>query len=124
MNLILSNSSETPIYEQIVSQIKNLIMKGALGENELLPSIRTLARELQISVITTKRAYDELEADGYIVSVPGRGSFVAARNKELLKEARLKVVEEKLCEAVEAAKTVEMPLQDLQKMLVLLYEEE
>lgn len=124
MNLIISNASEAPIYEQIVSQIKNLIMRGALAENELLPSIRTLARELQISVITTKRAYDDLEAEGYVVSVPGKGSFVAARNKELLREARLKVVEEKLSEAVEAAKTVEMPVDDLMKMLILFYEED
>jgi GntR family transcriptional regulator len=124
MNLIISNSSEAPIYEQIVTQIKNLIMKGDLTENELLPSIRSLARELQISVITTKRAYEELEREGYIASVPGKGSFVAAQNRELMREARIKIVEEKLSEAVDAGRSVELSLQEMQEMLKLYYEED
>lgn len=124
MNLIISNSSDAPIYEQITSQMKNLIMRGELMENELLPSIRTLAKELQISVITTKRAYDELEREGYIASVPGKGSFVAAQNKELLREARIKIVEEKLAEAAMAGRSIELSLADMQEMLRLYYEEE
>lgn len=123
MNIIISNSSQEPIYQQIVKQIKNMIMSGELVCDDLLPSIRNLAKELQISVITTKRAYDELEKDGYIVSVPGKGSYVAAQNKELLREMRLKIVEEKLIDAVKAARTINLPLEDLLDMLKLLYEE-
>ncbi len=124
MNIIISNSSDEPIYNQIVTQLKNLIIKGDLKENELLPSIRKLARELQISVITTRRAYDELERDGFIISVPGKGSYVAAQNKELLKEARLKIVEEKLIDAVNAGKIIGLSLQEMIEMLKLLYEED
>lgn len=123
MNIIISNSSQEPIYEQIARQIKNMIMRGELREGDILPSIRSLAKELQISVITTKRAYQELENDGYIVTVQGKGSFVAAQNKELLKEMRLKIVEEKLAEAVDAAKTIELTLEEMQEMLRILYEE-
>lgn len=123
MNIIISNSSDKPIYDQIVEQIKNLIINGDLKEAEILPSIRSLAKELQISVITTKRAYEELEREGYIVSVPGKGSFVSAQNKELLKEARIRVLEDKLAEAVSAAKTIDITLPELQEMLKVLYEE-
>lgn len=123
MNIVISNYSDKPIYDQIAEQIKNLIINGELAEAELLPSIRNLARELQISVITTKRAYEELEREGYIVSVPGKGSFVGAQNKELLKEARIRIVEDKLTEAVSAAKTIDVSFEDMQEMLKLLYEE-
>jgi len=123
MNIIISNSVEEPIYEQIVNQIKNQIMVGELAADEMLPSIRNLAKELQISVITTKRAYEELEREGYIATVPGKGSFVAAQNKEILKEMRLKIVEEKLLEAVEAGKSIGLSAKELEDMLKLLYEE-
>ena len=123
MNIVISNASQQPIYEQIMAQVKNLIMNGQLGENEMLPSIRNLAKELQISVITTKRAYEELEREGYIASIPGKGSYVAAQNKELLREARIKIVEEKLTEAVDAAKSIELSLTEMQEMLKLFYEE-
>ena len=123
MNIVISNYSDKPIYDQIAEQIKNLIINGELAEAELLPSIRNLAKELQISVITTKRAYEELEREGYIVSVPGKGSFVSAQNKELLKEARIRIVEDKLAEAVSAAKTIDISLEEMQEMLKLLYEE-
>lgn len=123
MNIIISNSAEEPIYEQIVNQIKNQIMMGELAADEMLPSIRNLAKELQISVITTKRAYEELEREGYIATVPGKGSFVAAQNKEILKEMRLKIVEEKLLEAVEAGKSIGLSAKELEDMLKLLYEE-
>ncbi|MGB9839073.1 GntR family transcriptional regulator [Thermovenabulum sp.] len=123
MNIILSNSSQEPIYEQIVRQIKNMIMRGEIAEGEMLPSIRNLAKELQISVITVKRAYQELENDGYIVTVHGKGSFIAVKNKELLREMRLKIVEEKLEEAVMAGKSIELSLEEMQEMLKILYEE-
>ncbi|AGL03379.1 GntR family transcriptional regulator [Desulfoscipio gibsoniae] len=124
MHIVISNSSSLPIYEQIVSQIKEMIMQGELLEADPLPSIRNLAKELQISVITTKRAYDELEKEGFVVTVPGKGSYVAAENKELLHEKRLKIVEEKLLEAVVAAKSVHLSFEQLQQMLKLFYEGE
>jgi len=123
MNIIIANSSSEPIYQQIVTQIKNLILKGDLMEAEGLPSIRILAKELQISVITTKRAYEELERDGYIETVGGKGSFVAAQNKELLLEKRLRVVEEKVTDAIIAARTAGLEREDLLAMFKLLYEE-
>ena len=123
VNIIISNQSDKPISEQIAEQIKNLIINGELSEAEMLPSIRNLAKELQISVITTKKAYEELEREGFIVSVPGKGSFVKPQNIELLKEARIRIVEEKMAEAISAAKSIDMPLEELQEMLKLLYEE-
>lgn len=123
MNIVISNSSQQPIYEQIATQIKNSIMKGELSEDDMLPSIRSLAAELQISVITTKRAYEELEKDGFIFSVPGKGSYVAAQNMDFLKETRLKFVEEKLAQAIDLGKSINLTLDELEKMLKLLYEE-
>lgn len=124
MNIIISNSSQQPIYEQIVSQIKQSIMTGELSEAEALPSIRNLAKELQISVITTKRAYDELEAEGFIVTMQGKGTYVAAQNMELIKESRLKIVEEKLSEAVDIGKQIGLTQEDLIEMIKLLHETE
>lgn len=124
MNIIISNSSQEPIYEQIVKQIKNNIIKGELEEGEMLPSIRGLAQELQISVITTKRAYEELEHEGFIETVPGKGSFVSTQNKELIKEKRLKILEDKLIEVIEESKDLNISIDDLIQMLKLMYEEE
>lgn len=124
MHIIIANSSSEPIYQQIVTQIKNLILKGDLTEAEGLPSIRLLAKELQISVITTKRAYEELERDGYIETVGGKGSFVAAQNKELLLEKRLRIVEEKVIDAIDAARTAGLEPKDLLAMFKLLLEEQ
>ncbi len=124
LDIVISNQSDAPIYQQIVDQVKNLIMGGELSEGDALPSIRTLATELRISSITTKRAYEELEREGYIVSQVGRGSFVNAQNKELLREKRMKIVEDKLYEAVTAAKLVHMPPEDLHELLNLLYGED
>ncbi|RBP44804.1 GntR family transcriptional regulator [Garciella nitratireducens] len=123
MNIVISNSSQQPIYAQIVDQIKQLILKGELIEGELLPSIRNLAKELQISVITTKRAYDELEKEGFIVTVQGKGTYVTVKNKELLRESKLKLIEEKLEEAVLAGKSINLTLEEMQEMLKLLYKE-
>ncbi|MBA4601760.1 GntR family transcriptional regulator [Thermoactinomyces mirandus] len=123
MNIIVSNSSDDPIYLQIVNQLKQKIINGELSEAEALPSIRSLAKELKISVITTKRAYDELEKEGLIVTVAGKGSYVAPINKEMLRENRMKVVEEKMAEAISTARQVGLSLEELQEMLKLLYEE-
>lgn len=123
MKIILSNASSDPIYQQIMDQIKALIVDGELGEGEALPSIRVLAQGLKISVITTKRAYEELEREGYLETVPGKGSFVAGQNQTLLREKRLKIVEEKLSEGIFAAKAVGLNLPELEAMLRLLYEE-
>ena len=120
MKIIISNSSDEPIYEQISKQIKGMILKGELKEGDLLPSIRGLARDLQISVITTKRAYDELEKEGFIETVQGKGSFVAAQNKELMKEKKLKIIEEKLVEVVEESKLLGLSYEEIEEMLKIL----
>jgi GntR family transcriptional regulator len=124
VNIIISNIKEEPIYLQIVNQIKEQIIRGELAESEPLPSIRSLAKELNISVITTKRAYDELEKEGFIVTVAGKGSFVAPVNHDMLREAKMKVVEEKLTEAVAQAKYVGLSLEELKEMLRIIYEED
>lgn len=121
MDIIISNSSNDPIYEQIAKQIKNLIFNGELSEGEPLPSIRSLSKELKISVITTKKAYEKLENEGFIDTVAGKGSYIAGQNKEILRENRIKVIEEKLTEAVEASKLVNLPLKDLQQILEIIY---
>ena len=124
MRIIISNSSPDPIYEQITRQVKAQIISGALAEGEALPSIRRLAQDLQISVITTKRAYDELEREGFINTVGGKGTFVAVQNVELLREKKMKLVEEKLAEAVAAARLMGLPPDSLVQMLRLLYGED
>lgn len=123
MNLVISSATQEPIYEQIARQIKNLILRGELQEGDALPSIRNLARELQISVITTKRAYEELEKEGLIVTIGGKGSFVARQNKDFLREKRIKILEDKFAEVVNESKTLGLSLTELVKMLELLYEE-
>ena len=117
MDIIIHNSSEVPIYEQITSQIKHLILAGELESGEALPSLRLLAKNLRISVITTKRAYEELEREGYVMSVPGKGCFVAGKSRQLLQE-------EKLAQAVEVAKKTEITLNEMTELLKTLYEED
>ena len=124
MKIIISNSSPDPIYEQIGRQIKAQVISGDLNEGDSLPSIRALARELQISVITTKRAYDELIREGFVDSVGGKGCFIAMQNSELLKEKKMKTIEDKLSEALVDARKLGIPLKELKAMLILLYEEE
>ena len=124
MDIILSNASGKPIYEQITDQVKAQIMAGALSAGDALPSMRLLAKELRISVITTKRAYEELERDGFLENVPGKGCFVAPQNRELLREAQLRKVEEKLSQAVEEARKGAFPLEELHEMLDILYKGE
>jgi len=124
VRIVISNSSPDPIYEQIVRQIKAQILSGELAEGAPLPSIRKLALELQISVITSKRAYDELEREGFIDTVGGKGTFVAAQNPEFMREKRMKAVEEKLAAAVAEARLLAVPPEQLHEMLDLLYGEE
>ena len=123
MNLFIDNKSGAPIYEQICEQIKAQIISGALKEDEPLPSIRALAKDLRISVITTKRAYEDLERDGFVVTVAGKGCFVAPRNLELMREEQRKQVEQTLEQAVEQAQAASITLEEMQQMLSLLYEE-
>lgn len=123
MDIIISNSSDKPIYEQISSQIKNLIITGELNPGDALPSMRLLAKELRISVITTKRAYEELERDGFIETVQGKGSYVAAKNTDFIREEHLRIAEEYLQKAVDAAKTAGIDLAELQEVLIMLYQE-
>ena len=124
MDIIISNASGVPIYEQIVRQIKGLILSEELREGEALPSIRLLARDLRISVITTKRAYEELERDGFLTTVPGKGCFVAPQNRETRREAVLCRVEEHLAAAVEEARAGAVNLNELKEMLTAIYEDE
>ena len=121
MEIILSNSSGKPIYEQITDQIKEQILTGGLAAGDALPSMRLLAKELRISVITTKRAYEELEREGFLDNVPGKGCFVAPQNRELLREAQLRKVEDRLSQAVEEARKGGVSLEELREMLNILY---
>lgn len=124
MNILISNSNGQPIYEQITSQIKNAIMSSELKPGDILPSMRLLAKELRISVITTKRAYEDLERDGFITTMVGKGSFVAGVNLELLKEEHLKKVEEHLQKAADFAKASGISLEEIQQILSIIYQEE
>ena len=124
MDIIISNSGGVPIYDQITRQMKGLILRGELKEGEALPSMRLLAKELRISVITTKRAYEELEREGFINTVPGKGCFVAPQNPELAREDALRRAEEHLSQTVDIAKTAGLTLSELTETLNLLYGDE
>ena len=119
MDIIISNSSGAPIYEQICAQIKSKIISGELKEGDALPSIRLLAKELRISVITTKRAYEELERDGFLVTYAGKGSFVAGKNLDLIREEHLRQIEELFCRAKELADQSGLANEELYEMLRL-----
>ena len=122
MDIIISNSSTSPIYEQISRQIKDQILQGELKAGDALPSMRMLAKELRISLITTKRAYEDLEKDGFIETVPGKGCFVSEKNMEFLREEQLRQVEARLQEAVNAAIPCGLGLEELKEMLEALWE--
>lgn len=123
MNIIIRNANSQPIYEQIYLQIKSEIISEELKEGDVLPSIRNLAKDLRISVITTKRAYDELEKDGYIYSVAGKGSYVAEKNTELLREAHLKQIEEFMRKINELAPACSLSDEDVINMMKLMQNE-
>ena len=123
MDIIISNIDGKPIYEQISTQIRDKIIKGELKPGEALPSMRYLAKELRISVITTKRAYEELERDGFISTVVGKGSFVAGSNHEILKEEQFRLVEEYLQKAVDIARGSGISMEEMEDIIRMLYEE-
>lgn len=123
MNFIISNSSEIPIYEQIKKEIKQAIHTGEIQENAVLPSIRNLAKDLRISILTVKKAYDELEQEGYLKTVQGKGSFVIPRNQELVKEEQIKRIEQLLGESIQIAKLTDIGKEQLIELLDYLYEE-
>ncbi len=122
MKIVISNASQDPIYEQIARQIREQVIRGELAPGTALPSIRSLARELRISVITTKRAYEELEKDGFIDTVGGKGSFISGANKELLREKRLQMLEDKLSAVISDSRVLGLSLAEIKEMLGLLYE--
>ena len=124
MNINISNTSGQPIYDQISKKIRAQIMSGELAEGELLPSMRMLAKELRISVITTKRAYEELERDGFIATVAGKGSFVAPKNLDFVREEHLRQIEEHMKEIVALARGCQISIEDLKEMLDYMAEEE
>lgn len=123
MNIVINNSSFQPIYEQIVIQIKDNIMNGTLKEDTLLPSVRTLAKYLRVSMLTVKKAYDELEAAGFIITVHGKGSFVTNANQELILEEKKKEVEQLLEQAVRKGRSCGMDRQELQELYQLILED-
>ncbi len=124
MDIILSNSSDEPIYRQIISQIKTQIMNGKLAAGDALPSMRALAQQLKISVITTKRAYEELEKDGFIENFSGKGCFVKSQNAGFLREAAVLRVEELLASACEQAEICGLTLEEMKEILELIYKGE
>lgn len=124
MRILISNSSDEPIYTQIFNQIKAQIIRGEMDAGELLPSIRGLAKDLQISVITTKRAYEELEREGFVETIPGKGSYVAPQNKELIREQRLRIIEDSLMDVVREGKLMGLDYEEIEEMLRIMYEEE
>ncbi len=124
MNILIDNKSGTPIYDQIYSQIKDQIISGALKQDELLPSIRGLAKDLRISFITTKRAYEELEKEGFIYTLPAKGCYVAPKNVELLREENLKKIEEHIDEIVRLAASCNLGKQEIMEMVHFSLEEQ
>lgn len=124
MNILIDNKSGTPIYDQIYSQIKDQIISGALKQDELLPSIRGLAKDLRISFITTKRAYEELEKEGFIYTLPAKGCYVVPKNVELLREENLKKIEEHIDEIVRLAASCNLSKQEIMEMVHFSLEEQ
>ena len=123
MKIIVTQVSTLPIYEQILNQIRDQVVSGELREEEALPSIRALARELQVSVITTKRAYEELEKEGVIVSIPGKGFYDCKQNNDFLKEKQRRYLEERFLELIRESKNAGMDLEEILSMIEILYEE-
>ena len=123
MHIMISNHSKEPIYEQITNQVKASVLAGDLQEGEAIPSMRQLAKELKISVITTKRAYEELEKEGFIYSIVGKGSFIAEQNVDMIREKKRNAIEEQLEAVITNSRELGLSLEDLQELLMLLYEE-
>lgn len=124
MEIIISNQSATPLYLQISEQIKHLIVTGELEAGDMIPSIRGLAKDLKVSIITTKRAYEELESGGFIETLPGKGTYVSTVNVDILKEVQINQIEEKLQEVIESSRKIGLTKEELKERIDLLYEEE
>lgn len=124
MEIILSNSSNEPIYQQITSQIKTMIIDGTLKTGDSMPSMRNLAKSLHVSVIIAQHAYEDLQKDGFIETVAGKGTFVSAQNKDFIKEEQLRIIEEKIEDIVKIAKIYDVSLENMIKTLTVIYEEE
>ncbi|MDY3888984.1 MAG: GntR family transcriptional regulator [Agathobacter sp.] len=123
MHIILNNSSMTPIYEQLMTQIKGQIISGDITENQALPSVRALSAELKISALTVKKAYDKLEEEGFVVTVHGKGTFVAATDKQLAVEARRKLVEDDFALAIDKAKAIGMTKDEIREVIEIMLED-
>ena len=123
MKIIISNTSDTPLYQQIKDQIKDAILKNELVEGDPLPSIRSFANDLQVSVLTIRRVYEELEQEGFVVSQVGIGTFVSASNVELLRDAKRRLVEQKMQDMIQTAKSLNISKDELNAMMDILYED-
>ena len=124
MKILISNTSDSPLYQQIKDQIKDAILKGELAAGDALPSIRAFANDIKVSVLTVRRVYDDLEQEGFVTSQVGIGTFVSAGNVELLRDSRRRVVEQKMQEMIQAAKSLGIGKEELSQMMDILYEEE
>lgn len=123
IHIIISNTSEKPLYEQIKEQIKSAILKGDLENGELLPSIRNLSTDLSVSILTIRRVYDELEKEGFVASKAGKGTFVLAGNKDLIEDTKRVLIEEKMIDLITLSKTLDISIEELHQMLDIVYEE-
>lgn len=124
MKIVISNTSEAPLYQQIKDQIKDAILKGELVEGDALPSIRAFANDLKVSVLTIRRVYDELEQEGFVTSQVGIGTFVSTSNIELLRDSKRRLVEKKMLDMIQTAKSLSISKDELNAMMDILYEEE
>ena len=124
MKIVISNTSEAPLYQQIKDQIKDAILKGEIVEGDALPSIRAFANDLKVSVLTIRRVYDELEQEGFVTSQVGIGTFVSTSNIELLRDSKRRLVEKKMLDMIQTAKSLGISKDDLNAMMEILYEEE
>ena len=124
MKILISNTSDAPLYQQIKEQIKDAILKEELAEGDALPSIRTFAENLKVSVLTIRRVYEELEQEGFIVSQVGIGTFVSMSNPELLRDSRRRLVEQKMLDMIKTAKSLKISKEELNAMMDILYEED
>ena len=124
MKILISNTSDSPLYQQIKDQIKDAILKGELAAGDALPSIRAFANDIKVSVLTVRRVYDDLEQEGFVTSQVGIGTFVSAGNVELLRDSRRRVVEQKMQDMIQAAKCLGIGKEELSQMMDILYEEE
>lgn len=123
MEIYIVSDSSLPLYEQITNQIKEQILQGKIEQGSLLPSIRMMAKELKVSIITVKRAYEDLEQEGYVHTVPGKGTYISMENKERLRELRISQIEEQIEELVSVAKSIDMSLEEIQERVRIFYEE-